>query len=167
MFFWKSGSSENVHLLEILEGFQRATKSPEFAQPRLSRVKRRSFPATGYNLGVFVPIWPVIEDARVMTGHNNRNKHSPNLCPPRWGRPPFDPTETGLCKFGWVWSSLGYPLARNQYMNNSSKIRKKMNVRKNVLLAILGPEMAAPIYGCLENAFFVQETRHGLSNSSF
>ena len=39
---------------------QRAPKpTTEFAQPRLSRVKGRS----GTNLGVFVPIWPVITQA--------------------------------------------------------------------------------------------------------
>ena len=30
----------------------------------------------------------------------------PKFVPPRWGRPRFDPTQTGLCKFGWVWSAL-------------------------------------------------------------
>ena len=32
--------------------------------------------------------------------------NTPKFVPSRWGWPPFDPTETGLCKFGWVWSSL-------------------------------------------------------------
>ena len=36
-----------------------------------------------------------------------RKKHTPKFVPPRWGRLPFDPTQTGLCKFGWVWSSKG------------------------------------------------------------
>ena len=39
-----------------------------------------------------------------MTSHIWTN--TPKFVPPRWGRPPFDPTQTGLCKFGWVWSSL-------------------------------------------------------------
>ena len=38
------------------------------------------------------------------TSHIGTN--TPKFVPPRWGRPPFDPTQTGLCKFGWVWSSL-------------------------------------------------------------
>ena len=44
------------------------------------------------------------EDARVMTGHIGTN--TPKFVRPRRGRPPLDPTQTGLCKFGWVWSSL-------------------------------------------------------------
>ena len=40
--------------------YQRAPNPPELAQPRLSRVKARSSPARGTNLGVFVPIWPVM-----------------------------------------------------------------------------------------------------------
>ena len=44
------------------------------------------------------------EDAGVMTGHIGTN--TPKIVPPRRGRPPFDPTQTGLCKFGWVWSTL-------------------------------------------------------------
>ena len=40
----------------------------------------------------------------LMTGHIGTN--TPKFVPPRWGRPRFDPTQTGLCKFGWVWSSL-------------------------------------------------------------
>ena len=43
-------------------GYQRAPNPPEFAQPRLSRVKGRSS-SEGANLGVFVPIWPVITPA--------------------------------------------------------------------------------------------------------
>ena len=39
-----------------------------------------------------------------MTGHIGTS--TPKFVPPRWGRPPFDPTQTGLCKFGCVWSSL-------------------------------------------------------------
>ena len=44
------------------------------------------------------------ENAGVMTGHIGTN--IPKFVPPRWGRSLFDPTQTGLCKFGWVWSSL-------------------------------------------------------------
>ena len=51
----------------------------------------------GANLGVFVAIWPVMSHIAANT---------PKFAPPRWGRPPVDPTQTGLCKFEWVWSSL-------------------------------------------------------------
>ena len=46
------------------------------------------------------------EDAGVMTGHIGTN--TPKFVPPRRGRRPFDPTQTGLCKFGWIWSSLSF-----------------------------------------------------------
>ena len=45
-----------------------------------------------------------------MSGHIGTN--TPKFVPPRWGRPPFDPTQTGLCKFGWVWSSLRHASAK-------------------------------------------------------
>ena len=38
-----------------------------------------------------------------MTGHIGTS--TPKFVPPRWGRPPFDPTQTGLCKFGCVFGS--------------------------------------------------------------
>ena len=55
-------------------------------------------------MDVFVPIWAGHEDAGVMTGHIGTN--APKFVPPRRGRPPFRPTQTGLCKFGCVWSAL-------------------------------------------------------------
>ena len=58
----------------------------------------------GTTLGVFVPIWPVIQLVWDDIGHIGTN--TPKFVPSRWGRLPFDPTQTGLCKFGWVWSSL-------------------------------------------------------------
>ena len=76
---------------------------PEFAQPRLSRVKGRSSPARGYKFGCVCSYMAGHEDAWVMTGHMGTN--TPKFVP-CWGRPAFDPTQTGLCKFGWVWSSL-------------------------------------------------------------
>ena len=33
--------------------------------------------------------------------------NTPKFVHPRWG-PRLDPIQTGLCKFGWVWSSLIY-----------------------------------------------------------
>ena len=84
--------------------FQRAPSSPEFAQPRLSRVKLRSSPTRGYKFGCVCSYMAGHEDVRVVAGHIGTN--TPKFVPPRWGRPPFDPTQKGLCKFGWVWSSL-------------------------------------------------------------
>ena len=51
---------------------QRAPNPPEFAQPRLSRVKRRSSPARGYDfffvcVCLFVPIWPVMRTPKFVT----------------------------------------------------------------------------------------------------
>ena len=77
---------------------------PEFAQPRLSRVKARSSPARGYKFGCVCSYMASHEDAGVVTGHIGTK--TPKFVPPRWERPSFDPTQTGLCKFGWVWSSL-------------------------------------------------------------
>ena len=56
---------------------QQAPDPPEFAQPRLSRVKGRSSPARGYELGVFVPIWPVSSHTNIMTGHIGTNTPKP------------------------------------------------------------------------------------------
>ena len=39
---------------------QRAPDPPEVAQPRLGRVKRGRPQRGGTNLGVFVPIWPIM-----------------------------------------------------------------------------------------------------------
>ena len=90
---------------------QRAPNPPESAQPRLSRVKRRSSPA-GCKFGCVCSYIAGHEDAGVVTSHIGTN--TPKFVPPRWGRPRFDPTQTGLCKFGWVWSSLNlcYPVRR-------------------------------------------------------
>ena len=52
----------------------------------------------GTNLGVFVPVWPVIAPGILMTGHIGTN--TPKSVSARWGRLPFDPAQTGLCKFG-------------------------------------------------------------------
>ena len=78
--------------------FQRAPNPPEFAQPRLSRVKARSSPARGYKFGCVCSYMAGHEDAGVVTGHIGTN--TPKFVPPRWGRPRFDPTQTGLWKFG-------------------------------------------------------------------
>ena len=82
--------------------YQRAPNPP--AQPRLSRVRRRSFLARGYKFGCVCSYITGQYPGILMTGHIGTN--TPKFVPPRWGPPPFDPAQTGLCKFGWVWSSL-------------------------------------------------------------
>ena len=77
---------------------QRAPNPPEFAQPRLSRVKARLSPARGYKFGCVCSFMAGHHPCIVMTGHIGTN--APKFVPPRWGRPRFDPTQTGLCKFG-------------------------------------------------------------------
>ena len=70
----------------------------EFAQPRLSRVKARSSPARGYKFGCVCSCMAGHYPGTLMTGHTGTN--TPKFVPPRWGRLRFDPTQTGLCKFG-------------------------------------------------------------------
>ena len=77
---------------------QRAPNPPEFAEPRLSRVKAQSSPARGYKFGCVCSYMVGHEDAGVVTDHIGTN--TPKFVPPRWGRPRFDPTQPGLCKFG-------------------------------------------------------------------
>ena len=79
---------------------QRAPNTPEFAQPRLSRVKGRSSPARGYKSGCVCSYMAGHYPGILMTCHIGTN--TPKFVPPRWGRPPFDPTQTGLCKFWCV-----------------------------------------------------------------
>ena len=79
---------------------------PEFAQPRLSRVKAQSSPARGYKFGCVCSFWAGHCPSILMTGHIGTN--TPKFVPPRGGRPRFDPTQTGLCKFG-----CGFGACRN------------------------------------------------------
>ena len=72
----------------------------EFTQPRLSRVIRRSSPARGYKFGCVCSYMAGHYPGILMTGHIWTN--TPKFVPPRRGRPPFDPTQTGLCKFNSV-----------------------------------------------------------------
>ena len=78
--------------------------TPKFAQPCLSRVKRRSSPARGYKFGCVCSSmaghYPGIPHDRPY-----RNKHL-QICNPSLGSMARWPYSTGLCKFGWVWSSL-------------------------------------------------------------
>ena len=83
---------------------QRATNPPEFAQPRLSRVKGPSSPAREYKFGCVCSYIATHYLRILVTGDIGTN--TPKFVPPRWRRPRFDPTQTRLCKCGWVWSSL-------------------------------------------------------------
>ena len=87
----------------------------------------------GSNLGVFVPIWPVSSHTNVMTGHIGTN--TPKFVPSRWGWQPFGPTQTGLCKFGWAWSSLrelwNEPKLANPACPVQGSKNPKIGVKKN------------------------------------
>ena len=63
---------------------------------RLSRVKAQSSPARGYKFGCVCSYMAGHYPGILMTGHIGTN--TPKFVPPRWGRPRFDPTQTGLCK---------------------------------------------------------------------
>ena len=75
---------------------RRAPNTPEFAQPRLSRFKGRSSPGKGYKFGCVCSYMAGHEDAGVMTGHIiTIGTNTPKSVPPRRGRPPFAPTQSG------------------------------------------------------------------------
>ena len=78
--------------------FQRAPNPPEFAQPGLIRVKVQSSAARGYKFGCVCSYTAGHYPGILLTGRIGTN--TPKFVPPRWGRPRFDPTQTGLCKFG-------------------------------------------------------------------
>ena len=61
-------------------------------------------PSEGHKFGCVCSCMAGHYPGILMTGRIGTN--TPKFVPPRWGWPPFDPTQTGLCKFGWVWSSL-------------------------------------------------------------
>ena len=59
--FWTTVSPHDAFSAPLAHSdIQRAPNPPEFAQPRLSRAKGGHPQRDGTNLGVFVPIWPVI-----------------------------------------------------------------------------------------------------------
>ena len=60
--------------------------------------------ARGYKFGCVCSYMAGHCPGILVTGHVGTN--TPQFVPLRWGRPPLDPTQMGLCKFGWVWSSL-------------------------------------------------------------
>ena len=97
-------SNLHDHSLTIPPSLQRAPNPPEFAQPRLSRVQGRSSPARGYKFGCVCSYMACLTQTWDDTGHVGTN--TPKFVPSRWGWPPLDPTQMGLCKFGWAWSSL-------------------------------------------------------------
>ena len=94
--FTKMGEVHELFVLPLsLVWFAGATPESKRGRPQRG----------GTNLGVFVPVWQTgHEDAGVVTGHIGTN--TPKFVPPHWGRPRFNPTQTGLCRFGWVWSAL-------------------------------------------------------------
>ena len=102
--FWSKYRGHSLSKVPSPEESQRAPNPPEFAQPRLSRVKARSSAARGYKFGCVCSCMAGHYPGIFMAGHIGTN--TPKFVLPRWGRLRFDPTQTGLCKFGWVWSSL-------------------------------------------------------------
>ena len=113
----------------------------EFAQPRLSRVKGRSPPARGYKLGCVCSYMAGHEDAWVVTDHTGTN--TPKFVPPRWGRPPFDPTQTGLCK-----SVVGLELADNITAILAQTLPSNVSEPKNYQHSIEGQKLqenSAPV----------------------
>ena len=72
-----------------IQGSASSKPTTEFAQPRLSRVKRQSSPARGYIFGCVCSYMAGHYPGILMTCHRGH-----------WGRRPLDPTQTGLCKFG-------------------------------------------------------------------
>ena len=95
---------------EFMQGSSASSKPTLIRTARLSRVKAPSSAARRYRFGRVCSYVAGHDNAgvvTVMTGHIGAN--TPRSVPPRWGRQRFDPTEptqTWLCKFGWVWSSL-------------------------------------------------------------
>ena len=81
---------------------QRAPNPPEFAQPRLSKVKGPSSLARGYKFGCVCSYMPGTTSHQRDTRHIGTKTH-PN-CTLSLGMTAL--TQTGLCKFGWVSSSL-------------------------------------------------------------
>ena len=75
-----------------------SSKPTRICTARLSRVKQRPSPARGYKCGCVCSYMAGHYPGILMTGRIGTN--TPKFVPPRWGRPPFDPTQTGLCKFG-------------------------------------------------------------------
>ena len=88
-FWWKWNHLSFWRFPRFQNDFpQRAPNPPEFAQPSLSRVKARSSPARGANLGVFVPYgqsWGCRGSDQPY-----RNKHS-QICTPSLGTTPLWP----------------------------------------------------------------------------
>ena len=80
-----------------------------------------SSPARGYKFWCVCSYMAGHEDAGVMTGHIGTN--APKCVPPRWGRPLFGSTQTGLCKFGRAWSALKGPRFPGFSKTSFSKLR--------------------------------------------
>ena len=85
---------------------QRAPNPPEFAHPRLSRVKGRSSPAIGYKFRC-VCSYMASHYVGVRWHRPYRNKHT-QICTSRWGWLPFD---LGSGGFGARWKSAPFERA--------------------------------------------------------
>ena len=94
---------------------QRAPNPPDFAQPRLSRVKARSSPARGHKFGCVCSYMAGHYPGILMTGHIGTN--TPKFVPPRWGRPRVDPTQTGFVQI-WV----GLESANHRHSNSKEQL---------------------------------------------
>ena len=73
--------------VHIHKTIQCAANPPEFAQPRLSRVKAQSSPARGDKFRCVCSYMAGHDDGILMTGHIGTN--TPKFVPPRRGRPRF------------------------------------------------------------------------------
>ena len=76
---------DNLHHCRLI--IQRAPNTPEFAQPRLSRVKGRSSLARGYKFGCVCSYMAGHYPGILMTGHIGTN--TPKFVTPRRGRRPL------------------------------------------------------------------------------
>ena len=111
----KSALANDLVILSGDRPSQQAPNPPEFAQPRLSGAKEMKAK------------WHRTNTPKCVASHlgntSNIGTNTPKFVPSRWGGPPLDPTQTGLCKFGGVWSSLTF----------SSPLRPRICWRHSIL----------------------------------
>ena len=122
-----------------MSAFQRAPNPRPNLHSPVGVGSRRGCPQRGgTRLGDFVPIWPVT------TRHPHMGTNTPKFVPPRWGQPRFDPTQTGLCKFGRGFGARWGLTKKRPFL-----------LRANLVLA---EDPNRPYYG----HFCVKNTGHGL-----
>ena len=103
-----SQSRKNRCVLKSQSANQRAPNPPEFAQPRLSRVKRRSSPARGYKFGC-VCSYIGRSLPRNPRDRPYRNKHT-QICTPSLGTTAICPYSNGAVQIRGAKSQvLGSP----------------------------------------------------------